>query len=247
MTEEIEKLIDLHYADSIELPENRLLCFKRVPDYRRTDRQAVKVSKQGSACLQLRQKSAVTPAVPWQGLGHRQAGEGTLGSLPCRMPQRERFSMVMQRLVSEVMTSPLFTVQADTPLQEAVALLNQHHISALPVVGAKGELLGELSEQDLMVRESGFEAGPYVLLLDSVIYLKNPLQWDKEVHQVLGNFVEDLINRHPHTCALDLPLPQAAKLLHNGKTQRLFVLNPEGMPVGVLTRGDVVRALAEAI
>ncbi|NDD22232.1 MAG: phosphoribulokinase, partial [Synechococcaceae bacterium WBA_3_309] len=28
---------------------------------------------------------------------------------------------------------------------------------------------------------------------------------------------------------------------------RLFVLNPEGMPVGVLTRGDVVRALAEAI
>jgi len=25
------------------------------------------------------------------------------------------------------------------------------------------------------------------------------------------------------------------------------VLNPEGMPVGVLTRGDVVRALAEAI
>jgi len=27
----------------------------------------------------------------------------------------------------------------------------------------------------------------------------------------------------------------------------LFVLNPEGMPVGVLTRGDVVRALAEAI
>ena len=98
-----------------------------------------------------------------------------------------------------------------------------------------------------MVRESGFEAGPYVLLLDSVIYLKNPLQWDKEVHQVLGNFVEDLINRHPHTCALDLPLPQAAKLLHNGKTQRLFVVNPEGMPVGVLTRGDVVRALAEAI
>ena len=44
MTEEIEKLIDLHYADSIELPENRLLCFKRVQYYRHTERQAVKVS-----------------------------------------------------------------------------------------------------------------------------------------------------------------------------------------------------------
>ena len=156
------------------------------------------------------------------------------------MPQAETVFMVMQRLVSEVMTSPLFTVELATPLQEAVALLNLHHISALPVIDAKGALLGELSEQDLMVRESGFDAGPYV------IYLKNPLQWDKDVHQVLGNNVSDLINRHPHTCALDLPLPKAAKLLHNGKTQRLFVLNPEGMPVGVLTRGDVVRALAEA-
>jgi len=162
------------------------------------------------------------------------------------MAQAETVFMVMQRLVSEVMTSPLFTVQLTTPLQEAVALLSQHHISALPVIDAKGALLGELSEQDLMVRESGFDAGPYVLLLDSVIYLKNPLQWDKEVHQVLGNNVSDLINRHPHTCAIDLPLPKAAKLLHNGKTQRLFVLNPDGMPVGVLTRGDVVRALAEA-
>jgi CBS domain-containing protein len=155
--------------------------------------------------------------------------------------------MLMQRSVSEVMTSPLVTVQPDTPLQEAVALLNQHHISALPVIDGKGVLIGELSEQNLMVRESGFDAGPYVLLLDSVIYLKNPLQWDKEVHQVLGNSVADLIDRHPHTCNPDLPLPQAAKLLHNGKTQRLFVLNSDGLPLGVLTRGDVVRALAAAV
>ena len=29
-----------------------------------------------------------------------------------------------------------------------------------------------------MVRESGVDAGPYVMLLDSVIYLRNPLNWD---------------------------------------------------------------------
>ena len=33
-----------------------------------------------------------------------------------------------------------------------------------------------------MVRESGVDAGPYVMLLDSVIYLRNPLNWDKQVH-----------------------------------------------------------------
>jgi predicted transcriptional regulator len=38
----------------------------------------------------------------------------------------------------------------------------------------------------------------------------------------------------------------AAKLLHERSTQRLFVLNDQKQPVGVLTRGDVVRALATA-
>jgi hypothetical protein len=44
MTEEMEKLIDLYYEDSIELPENRLLCFKRISNHKCTDRQAVRVS-----------------------------------------------------------------------------------------------------------------------------------------------------------------------------------------------------------
>ena len=153
--------------------------------------------------------------------------------------------MVVQRLVSEVMTRPVISVTPQTPLQEAVKLLSEHHISGLPVVDG-GKLVGELSEQQLMARETGFEAGPYVMLLDSVIYLKNPLQWDKEVHQVLGNSVGELMAGHPHICKPDLALPAAAKLLQDRRTQRLFVVDGQQALVGVLTRGDVVRALAEA-
>ncbi|HBH71858.1 MAG TPA: phosphoribulokinase [Synechococcales bacterium UBA10510] len=144
------------------------------------------------------------------------------------------------------MTAPVLSVSAETPLQEAVKLLSEKHISGLPVVDAAGLLVGELSEKDLMVRESGFDAGPYVLLLDAVIYLRNPLQWDKQVHQVLGNTVAELMSSHPHSCAADLPLPAAAKLLNERSTQRLFVLDANHKLVGVLTRGDVVRALANA-
>ena len=153
--------------------------------------------------------------------------------------------MVVQRLVSEVMTRPVISVTPQTPWQDAVKLLSEHHISGLPVVDG-GKLVGELSEQQLMARETGFEAGPYVMLLDSVIYLKNPLQWDKEVHQVLGNSVGELMAGHPHICKPDLALPAAAKLLQDRRTQRLFVVDGQQALVGVLTRGDVVRALAEA-
>ena len=114
------------------------------------------------------------------------------------------------------------------------------------MVAADGVLVGELTEQELMVRVSGFDAGPYVLLLDSVIYLRNPLGWDKEVHQVLGNTVGELMGSHPHSCGPELSLSQAARLLHDRRTQRLVVVDADQRPVGVLTRGDVVRARAES-
>ncbi|QNI88975.1 CBS domain-containing protein [Synechococcus sp. ROS8604] len=152
--------------------------------------------------------------------------------------------MVLQQTVKEVMSSPVLTVTPETALKDAVSLLSDHHISGLPVVDQSGVLIGELTEQDLMVRESGVDAGPYVMLLDSVIYLKNPLNWDKQVHQVLGTTVSDLMGRDLHSCAESLPLRKAASLLHERSTQRLIVVDDNKRPVGVLTRGDIVRALA---
>ena len=152
--------------------------------------------------------------------------------------------MVLQLTVADVMTQPVLSVSPETALQDAVQLISDHHISGLPVVDGEGALVGELSEQDLMVRESGVDAGPYVMLLDSVIYLRNPLNWDKQVHQVLGTTVGDLMSKDTHCCAASLPLPKAASQLHDSSTQRLFVLDEQRAPIGVLTRGDVVRALA---
>ncbi|MFM7269653.1 MAG: CBS domain-containing protein, partial [Cyanobium sp.] len=91
--------------------------------------------------------------------------------------------MMVERTVAEVMTSPVLSVRSDGSLQQAVQLMSDHHVSGLAVVDDSGVLVGELTETDLMVRESGFDAGPYVMLLDAVIYLRNPLQWDKQVHQ----------------------------------------------------------------
>ena len=154
--------------------------------------------------------------------------------------------MVVERPLAEVMTSPVFSVRRETPLQEAVTLLSSHHISGLPVVDEHGALVGELSEKDLMVRESGLDTGPYVMFLDAVIYLRNPLEWNRQVHQVLGSTVGDVMSSPAHTCSASTTLPQAARLLNDRRIQRLFVVNDQGALEGVLTRGDVVRALAEA-
>ena len=42
--------------------------------------------------------------------------------------------MVVERSVAEVMTSPVLSVTTTTPLQEAVQLMSDHHVSGLPVL-----------------------------------------------------------------------------------------------------------------
>jgi len=151
------------------------------------------------------------------------------------------------QLVKDLMSTTVHTVIPDTPLAKAVQLLSEHHISGLPVVNNNGKLIGELTEKDLMVRESGIDVGPYLLLLDRLIYLNNPISWDKQVHKVLGSTVKELMSRNIHTCDQALPLSKAAKLLNERSTQRLIVIDDDDMPIGTITQGDVVRALAQEL
>lgn len=151
--------------------------------------------------------------------------------------------MVQSRPVQAFMTTPVQFVGPDTALTEVIQMLNASRISGLAVCDDQGRLVGEISAKDLMVRESGLEPGPYVVFLDSVIYLRNPLRWERDVHQALGETAAAIMNRSPHTCGPTLILQEAAALLHDADTERLFVVEG-GKPVGVLSRADLIRAMA---
>ncbi|MCY4331257.1 MAG: CBS domain-containing protein [Cyanobacteria bacterium MAG CAR1_bin_15] len=82
-----------------------------------------------------------------------------------------------------------------------------------------------------------------MVFLDSVIYLRNPLRWEREVHQMLVETAEAVMNRSPHTCNSAMSLQGAAALLHEAGTERLFVVD-SGALTGVFSRADLVRAMA---
>ena len=151
--------------------------------------------------------------------------------------------MVQSQPVQAFMTTPVKSVRPDTPLTKVIQMLNAAHISGLAVCDHQGKLVGEISTKDLMVRESGLEPGPYMVFLDSVIYLRNPLRWEREVHQALGETAEAIMNRSPHTCAPTMSLQEAAALLHDAGTERLFVVEESNL-IGVFSRADLIRAMA---
>ncbi|WP_265264091.1 CBS domain-containing protein [Spirulina subsalsa] len=150
----------------------------------------------------------------------------------------------MSKTVADYMTPNPLTVTPQTPLKEAIQLLAERRISGLPVVNEGGELLGILANADLMWQETGADPPPYIMFLDSVIFLENPAKYEKELHKALGQTVEEVMSTKPITVKPDQPLREAAKLMHEKHVRRLPVLDEEGKVVGILTQGDVIRALA---
>ncbi|MBD2305026.1 CBS domain-containing protein [Chroococcidiopsis sp. FACHB-1243] len=150
----------------------------------------------------------------------------------------------MPKTVADVMTRDPIVVRSETSLHDAIKLLAEKRISGLPVIDDTGKLIGTISETDLMWQETGVTPPAYIMFLDSVIFLKNPAQYERDLHKALGQTVGEVMTQDLITVAPDKPLRDAAQLMHDRKIPRLPVVDPSGKVIGILTRGDIVRDLA---
>jgi CBS domain-containing protein len=150
----------------------------------------------------------------------------------------------MTKTVADIMTPHPITVKPETPLKEAIQIIAEKRVSGLPVIDDHGKLVGVISETDLMWQETGVTPPAYIMLLDSVIYLQNPGEYERDLHKALGQTVGEVMTTNPITTKADKSVKEAAQTLHEKKINRLPVLDTQGKVIGILTRGDIIRAMA---
>ncbi|MDR7440505.1 MAG: CBS domain-containing protein [Armatimonadota bacterium] len=140
-------------------------------------------------------------------------------------------------LARDVMTSPVITVRPDTPVKEVARLLLTHHISGVPVVDENGNLVGILTEADLLHKErpESHEEG-------SLLRLLRRGQIAEAERKASGLLARDLMTSPVITIHEDTPLREAAALMTRHRINRLPVLRA-GQVVGILSRADVLKAL----
>ncbi|MEQ8384158.1 MAG: CBS domain-containing protein [Coleofasciculus sp. A1-SPW-01] len=149
----------------------------------------------------------------------------------------------MPKTVAEVMSRDPIAVSPQTPIKEAMKILAERRISGLLVVNDVGKLVGIISETDLLWQQTGVEPPVYIVFLDSVIYLENPARYEEELHKALGQTVGEVMTHAPVVVKPDQPLRKAAKLMQDKSLRRLAVTDNQGKVIGVLTAGDIVRAM----
>jgi acetoin utilization protein AcuB len=134
-------------------------------------------------------------------------------------------------LVGERMRRPVITVRAEMPIQDALKLMHTEHIRRVPVVDARGRLVGLVSEMDLL------KASPSEATSLSI--------W--EVHYLLSKItVERVMTREVITVTEQTPIEEAARIMADNEIGGLPVMRGREL-VGIVTETDLFRVFLELL
>ncbi|MFK0237826.1 CBS domain-containing protein [Streptomyces vinaceus] len=120
------------------------------------------------------------------------------------------------RTVNDVMTHAVISVDRTAPVHDIVETMRRWGFGSLPVLSAEGRVVGVVSEADLLAKAEGTDAS----------------------HNVTA---EQLMTAPPVTVPGHATIAGAARLMARGPFKRLPVVDDDGRPVGVVSRGDLLK------
>ncbi|CAK9318052.1 unnamed protein product [Citrullus colocynthis] len=138
----------------------------------------------------------------------------------------------------------LYVVKPTTTVDEALEVLVEKRITGFPVVDDDWNLVGVVSDYDLLALDSisGGTQSDNNLFPDVDSSWKTFNEIQKLLSKTNGKVVGDLMTSAPLAVRETSNLEDAAKLLLETKYRRLPVVDADGKLVGIITRGNVVRA-----
>jgi CBS domain-containing protein len=143
----------------------------------------------------------------------------------------------------DVMVSPVITVDANATVREVAQLLLDRRISAVPVVDADNKILGIVTEGDLIHRAEAGTERPYSWWLR---LLTGDAQLATDYVKSHAVKVDDIMTRDVVTAAPETPLHEIAMRLEDNQIKRVPIVNQLGQLVGIVSRANLLQAIASA-
>lgn len=136
--------------------------------------------------------------------------------------------------LNELMTTDIITVGPDAPLKEAARRMIEAGISGLPVTDDEGALVGVITEADFVANEAGRRAPKRAGLLR---------HWLREDDMPASERrVKDVMSAQVKTLSPDADHAEAARTMQREGIKRIPVVDESGRLVGIVSRGDILRA-----
>src|SRR5689334_16859773 len=137
------------------------------------------------------------------------------------------------RRVSDVMTTTVVTVDRITPYQEIDRLLTKHRISGVPVLKMGREVVGVVTEADLLAAED--ERRRQARMAASI-----GRRWHLRKQRHVRLTAGALMTSPAVTIGPDATIPAAARLMNTDHISRLPVVDGHGKLIGIVSRRDLL-------
>jgi len=152
--------------------------------------------------------------------------------------------MLRELPVREVMATDVLTFAPGDNVMDAMRTMLVRDVDGAPVVDVDGAIVGLLSTSDLIVEEARVHLPTVITLLGAYIELPSAKkQFDRDVEKALGSTVGEVMSDPAPTLGPDDTVEQAATIMHEQGADRLPVVDDSGAIVGIVARGDIVRAI----
>jgi len=143
---------------------------------------------------------------------------------------------------ANIMTSAVISIDADKTVFDAARTMLQHRVSGLPVVNRDNDLVGMITEGDLLRRtETGTERHRSHWLE----LLLGPGRAADEYAATHARKVAEIMSERIVSVVPDTPLDQVVALMENHRIKRVPVLNGKRL-VGIVSRANLLATLIEA-
>jgi CBS domain-containing protein len=152
----------------------------------------------------------------------------------------------MAEVVREIMDSEPETVAPDTPVEDVVRLLRENELPGVPVIDGDGRCVGIVTEADLVLPDDqgDLHIPHYINLFGGTVFLEPLGRFEQRLRKAFASKASDMMTSDPDTVGPDTGVRDAARLIHESGHNRLPVVDEDGRLVGVVTRVDVLGALA---
>jgi CBS-domain-containing membrane protein len=146
------------------------------------------------------------------------------------------------RKAKDIMTTAVITVRSETSIRDLAKLLIEHGINGAPVVDEDENLVGIVTQADLIDQNKVPHIPSVISLLDSFIFLESPKRLEKELKKIAGTTVWDICTREVVTVEDDAGLDEIATLMAERGVYPIPVVR-QGRIVGIVGRADVIRSV----
>lgn len=146
--------------------------------------------------------------------------------------------------VRDIMTTDVVSVKRETTIRELAEIFTKHRVGSVPVVDESGNLIGIVTESDLIEQDKSLHIPTVISLFDWVIYLESEKKFEKELQKMTGQTVGDLYTDSAEMVTPDTPVSEVADIMSSKKLHALPVVEGKRL-VGMVSRIDLIRTMVK--